>query len=346
MSKAVQNALRLLLADAAQDTFDSAFALAMQEMLEGPVEPAVVGALCAAMRAKGERASTLATAARALREKCDGVHLAGPLLDTCGTGGDGANTFNISTASAIVVASCGVRVAKHGNRAVSSRAGSADVLESLGIRIDRTPADVVRCVDAIGIDFLFAPAHHSALRHVAPVRKMLGVRTFFNLLGPMANPAGATHQVVGVYSADVVHLMAECLRELGVERAWVVHADVGLDEIATEGETLLVELCEGELKERKISAADFGLEEAPLDTLQGGDREQNAAIIRDVLDGHRFESRAAGPRKAVVLNAAAGLCVALGLSPLEAAHRATEAIDSGKALSLLETWSAHTNGRK
>lgn len=307
---------------------------AMDSILDGQASDAQIAALLIALRMKGESAEEIAAAARALRRHCETIqpNVDGPLLDTCGTGGDGLSTFNISTAAALVAAACGVAVAKHGNRAVSSQAGSADVLEALGVRIDLTPERVQQCIEEVGIGFLFAPSHHAAMRHVASVRRDLGVRTLFNLLGPLSNPASATHQVVGVYDAGRVEQLAQALGSLGLTAAWVVHGQGGLDEVSPSGPTRVAELQGGQVRTFEVTPSDFGLPEVPLDALRGGDAPRNAEIIRGVLDGEQ------GPaRIAVLLNAAAGLCVAGVVNdPKVAAERAAEAVDSGAASQTLE----------
>lgn len=313
---------------------------AMEQVLAGAASPVQIAALAVALRMKGETTEEIAAAARVMRRRCEMsvLDVDGPVLDTCGTGGDGLDTFNISTVTAIVAAAAGVRVAKHGNRAASSRAGSADVLEALGVCIDLDAAQVVRCVREIGLGFLFARQRHAALRHAAPVRQELGLRTFFNLLGPLTNPAGATHQVVGVYDPGRVRQLAEVLGLLGSKAAWVVHGHGGIDELSTSGPTQVAELRDGLVREWVVSPADFGLEPAPLEALVGGDAATNADIARAVLAGE------AGPRRtAVLLNAGASLCVAgLAGSPREGAERAAAAIDSGLATAKLAEWVALT----
>jgi anthranilate phosphoribosyltransferase len=308
----------------------------MDEILEGRATPAQIAAFVVGLRMKGESAEEIAAAAKSLRKQCEAIHpkVEGPLLDTCGTGGDGLHTFNISTAAAIVAASCGVAVAKHGNRAVSSKAGSADVLEALGVRIDLAPQAVERCIEEVGIGFLFAPSHHAAMRHAAPVRRELGIRTLFNLLGPLANPASATHQVVGVFDPSRLEQLAEALGVLGLSAAWVVHGEGGLDEVSPAGPTQVAELDAGQVRTFEVSPEDFGLPPVPLEALRGGDAEHNAGILRRVLRGDR------GPaRNAVILNAAAGLCVAgAAADPDSAARLAGDAIDSGAAREMLERW--------
>ncbi len=313
---------------------------AMDAILAGEASGAQIAAFVVALRMKGESVDEIAAAARALRRHCETIcpKVEGPLLDTCGTGGDGLDTFNISTAAAVVAAACGVAVAKHGNRAVSSKSGSADVLEALGVRIDLTPERVQQCIEDVGIGFLFAPAHHAAMRHAAPVRRELGIRTLFNLLGPLSNPASATHQVVGVYDSARVEQLARALGALGLTAAWVVHGAGGLDEVSTSGPTTVAQLMDGEVTTFEVTPRDFGLSEAPIEALRGGDAQRNAAIIAGVLAGDP------GPaRVAVVLNAAAALCVAgLDSDRRAAAERAAEAIESGAARQTLERWARFT----
>ncbi len=317
---------------------------AMERILSGAASPARIAAFAVALRMRGETAGELAAAARVLRRRAVALPLVAEgrrLLDTCGTGGDGADTFNISTTAAIVVAACGVEVAKHGNRAVSSRSGSADVIEALGIRLEHAPDDVAATLDALGIAFLFAPAFHGAMRHAAPVRRELGLRTFFNLLGPLANPAGASHQLLGVYDPERLVSIAEVLGALGVRGAWVVHGDGGLDEVSPCGVTRVAVLAAEpggaySVDERTVEPSDFGLEPVPLDALGGGDAATNAGITRAVLAGEP-----GAPRTAVLINAAAALCAAGETDDLrEATARAAAAVDGGAAAELLDRWIA------
>ncbi|MFW6050345.1 MAG: anthranilate phosphoribosyltransferase [Myxococcota bacterium] len=324
------------------DLAEGQMASAMRAILGGEASDAQIAALAVGLRMKGETIDEIAAAARVMRERCAQVDLGfdGVVLDTCGTGGDGAGTFNISTVSAIVVAGCGVSVAKHGNRAVSSKAGSADLLEALGVSLEASPEAVARSVREVHIGFLFAPAHHAALKHAAPVRRQLGLRTFFNLLGPLANPAGATHQIVGVYDPARVRQVAEVLGRLGTRGAWVVHGHGGLDEVSPCGPTRVAVLSEGEVVERTVEPADFGLDPVTPEQIGGGDAARNAAIARAVLEGER-----GGPRTAVVMNAAAALVVAGEAHDLrEAAARAASAIDSGAARETLAKWVASSGG--
>ena len=322
---------------AGQDLDATTMGQAMGAILNGDASEAQIAALAVGLRMKGETAVEIAAAARAMRAQCTSVSLGiTPLLDTCGTGGDGSSTFNISTVSAIVVASCGVSVAKHGNRAVSSKSGSADLLEALGVRIDAPVQRVKSAIEQVGIGFLFAPAHHAAMRHAAPVRKQLGLRTFFNLLGPLSNPAGATHQLLGVYSRDRIEQLAQALGELGVERAWVVHGR-GLDEVSTEGVTDVAVLDNGTVTSMTLSPSDFGVEPVPLAALSASDPEHSKAIALDVIAAKQ------GPhRTAVLINAAAALVVAgRAADPKAGVAIASDAIDSGKTESTLKAWVSH-----
>ncbi len=313
-----------VLSDDQADAFFSA-------CLRGEPTPAQVAAALSALRVRGETVGEVAAGARALRRAARPFDPGGPVFDTCGTGGDGLHTFNISTATAFVLAGGGVRVAKHGGRAVSSRSGSAEVLAELGVRLEASPALARRQLDAAGVCFLFAPAYHPAMRHVAPVRAELGFRTLFNLLGPLCNPAGARRQVVGVYDPDRLALVAEVLGALGAEHAWAVHGD-GLDELALSGETRVVEWRDGELRRFTVSPEDAGLSRAPRDALRGGDAAGNAAALRELLEGRP------GPyRDVVVLNAAAGFHVAGRATDLaQGAALAKDALDRGAAREALE----------
>ena len=318
---------------------------AMRAIMAGEASPAQIGAFLMGLRRKGETVEEILGCARAMRAFATPVHSQHPLLvDTCGTGGDGAGTFNISTTAAFVVAGAGLPVAKHGNRAASSRAGSADVLEALGVRIDLTPEDVGHCLDEVGIGFLFALRHHGAMRHAAGPRRELGFRTVFNLLGPLCNPAGAQVQVVGVPEARLVGPIAQVLRHLGCQRALVVHGTDGLDELTLAGPSLLADTAEpGEPTPREVRPKDVGMPESPRETLRGGTPAENAGITLSVLSG------AAGPQRDIVcLNAAAAL-VAAGMAADLAAgvELARRAIDSGAArerLDALRSLSQHLAG--
>jgi len=311
-----------------QELSDELARATMEQVLAGDATPAQIGALAVALRMKGETPAEIAGMARALRERIAPIRSRRtPLVDTCGTGGDNAGTFNISTTAALVAAACGVAVAKHGNRAVSSRTGSADVLEHLGVRIDLTPESAARSLDLLGITFLFAPAYHTALRHAAAPRRELGVRTVFNVLGPLSNPASAKRQLLGVYSDTLVRPVAEVLQRLGSERAWVVHGRDGLDELTVFDKSHVAELRDGEVREFEVDPAEYGLAATDRSGVAGGEAAANAETIRGVLDG------AKGPaRDIVVLNAGAALVVG-GAAPDLAAGiaKCAEAIDSGRA---------------
>jgi anthranilate phosphoribosyltransferase len=309
---------------------------AMETILSGEGAEAQIAALSVALRMKGETAQEIAAAVQVMRRRGTPVPITSDevLMDTCGTGGDGLRTFNISTVSAIVLAACGVRVAKHGNRGVSSPTGSADFLEAIGVSIDLGPEQVARCIESVGIGFMFAPRFHAALKHAAPVRRALGIRTFWNLLGPLSNPAPITHQLVGVYDPSRVKQLAEVLGLLGLTAAWVVHGEGGFDEVSPIGSTRVAMLSAGRVTERTLTPADFGLEPVAAEGLVGGDGATNAAIARRILDGEP-----GAPRTAVLLNTAAALCVAGRAStPREGAELAVAAIDDGRASALLARW--------
>ena len=292
--------------------------------------PAQIGALLAALAVRGETEDEVVGFARTMRARA--LPLRAPeAVDTCGTGGDGARTFNISTVASLVVAACGVKVAKHGNRSASGSCGSADVLEALGVRIDAPVEQVQRCFDEVGWTFLFAPAFHASTRHAALPRRELGVRTAFNLLGPLTNPAQPVAQVVGVPRPELLVFVARCLSRLGARRALVVHG-AGLDELTLAGETVVAEVRDGAVHERRITPEEAGLGRAPLAAVRGGDAGENARLARAVLEGQ------AGPcRDVVLLNAAAALLVAGRAATLrEGAALAGEAIDRGRAAALLQ----------
>ncbi|MBN1653466.1 MAG: anthranilate phosphoribosyltransferase [Deltaproteobacteria bacterium] len=309
---------------------------AMEAILTGKASSAQVAAFLVALRIKGETAEELAAAAKVMRRHCLRVDFVTDkaLLDTCGTGGDRSGTFNISTITAIVVSACGVMVAKHGNRAASSRAGSADLLEELGVMLEMPIETLVTCLEKIGICFMFARAHHPAMRYAAPVRSELAIRTLFNLIGPLTNPAGATHQLLGIYDGSRLEQMARVLAILGSKRAWVVHGEEGLDEVSPTGTTRVAQLDSGVISTFELKPEDFGIERVSLESLKGGDAKQNAAIAREILAGQK------GPyRNAVLVNAAAALCVAGEAdSPRRGVDLASEAIDSGAARAKLDEW--------
>lgn len=309
-----------------------------EEILRGAWTPVQVGAFAAVMRARGETAEEIAEAARALLAAMTPVEhgLPGPIVDTCGTGGDGAGTLNVSTAAAIVVAACGVVVAKHGNRSISSRSGSADVVVALGIPLEIDAPKQAEIMRAAKIAFLFAPAHHPALKHAAQARRELGVRTIFNALGPVCNPGRATHQVIGVYDDALRPVLARVLAQLGCERAWVVRSEDGLDELSPAAATLVSEVHAGEVTEKSFVPEDFGFVRSDLSVLAGSDPESNAAAIATILRGEPHPAA-----DTVLLNAAAALLVAGAASdPRGAAELARKALNTGAAAETLSAWRA------
>jgi anthranilate phosphoribosyltransferase len=330
---------------------------AMEAIMGGEATHAQMAAFLTALRIKGETVAEVTGAARVMREHATPIRVEKrpqpvvsvdreeinvdleTIVDTCGTGGDGTHTFNISTTTAFVIAGAGLPVAKHGNRAVSSRCGSADVLERLGVNLDVTPEQVQGCIEQVGIGFLYAPLLHSAMKHVAPVRREMGIRTVFNILGPLTNPAGASRQVLGVYRRELTGMLAAVLGRLGSQRALVVHGSDGLDEITITGPTHVAELRDGQVVEYDIRPEELGLACAAAETIAGGDAAENAAIARAVLDGEQ------GPRRDVVLlNAAAALLAAGAVEDLAAGvAKAAEVIDSGAAKVKLEELVERTN---
>ena len=300
-------------------------------IMDGQATPAQIGGMLMAMRARGETVAELTGAVTAMRARMTRIEAPDDAIDVVGTGGDGAASLNISTATSFVLAGCGVPVAKHGNKALSSRSGAADVLAALGVNIEVPIERLSGILREVGCVFLFAPRHHPAMRHAAPVRVELGTRTIFNLTGPMANPAGVKRQLVGVYDPAWARPMAETLRDLGSESAWVVHGG-GLDELVLSAPNHVAELRNGVIREFTVSAADAGLDEVPLETLKGGDAAENAAALRDVLRGARN-----GYRDTVLFNAAAALVVAgLAATLPDGVARAAVAIDRGAAADVLE----------
>lgn len=300
---------------------------AFNVIMSGEATPAQIGAFLMALRVRGETVDEITAAAKIMRAKATRVQAPADAIDTCGTGGDASGTFNISTGAALVVAACGVPVAKHGNRAASSKSGSADVLQALGVNLDAETGRVEEAMRNINIGFLMAPRHHSAMRHVGPVRTELGTRTIFNLLGPLSNPAGARRQLMGVFSDQWLEPLATVLGRLGAIRAMVVHGADGLDEITTTGVTHVAEFKDGKVTRYDVTPEDADLSRAHPNDLKGGDAEENAGFIRDLLDGK------AGPyRDIVCLNAGAALMVADKAATLkDGAAMAAAAIDSGKA---------------
>ena len=314
---------------------------AMLSILSGEASTAQVAAFLVALRMKGETAGEVVGFARAMREMAQPIDAgpeAEPLVDTCGTGGDGAGTFNISTIAAFVVAGAGVRVAKHGNRSISSRCGSADLMEALGVKVALTPEEMGRSIRETGIGFLFAPAIHTATRHAQPARLELKMRTVFNLLGPLTNPAGATAQLTGAPTPEAAALMADALAALGLKRGLVVHGSDGLDEITTTGPTLVFEIRHGSVVRRSIAPEDFGVPRTSCDALRGGDRDANHAIALSILGG------ATGPKRDIVLvNAAAALLAAgTALDFGEGMRLGAASIDSGAALGKAEALARFT----
>jgi anthranilate phosphoribosyltransferase len=306
----------------------------MGEIMRGEATPAQIGGFLVALRAKGETADEIAGCAEAMREHVLPVRPERTdLVDVVGTGGDGARTFNISTAAAIVAAAAGAAVAKHGNRAVSSASGSADVLEALGFSLEQPPERIARSIDELGFGFMFAPVHHPAMRHAAPVRRELGTRTVFNILGPLTNPAGARAQVLGVYAGPLVPTVAEVLAQLGAERAFVVHGFGGIDELSPAGPNAVCEIVGGEVRARVIDPLELGLEPCDPAELAGGDPAENAATVRAIFAG----SERGGRRSAVLLNAAGAIAAAGHADDLrEGLDRATDALDSGAAAERLD----------
>ncbi len=314
--------------------FDAIFA--------GAWTPIQIGGILVALRQRGETASIIAAAAAAMRGAMVRVtHDFPKLLDTCGTGGDGSGSLNLSTGAALVAAAAGVRVAKHGNRAATSRSGSADVLESLGIPLD-VPAELqAEVLDEAGIAFLFAQAHHPAMRHAMSARRELGIRTVLNLLGPLSNPAGVTHQLLGAPDDASRQLLAEALQKLGVERAWVVRSVDGLDEVSPFAETRVTVLHDGKLREHTISPESFGFAPSPPGAIDGGEPADNARALSSILKGEAHPAA-----DAVALNAAAALVVSEGMSESEAGRAAREVLKSGKGFKTLEAWGASAHKRR
>jgi anthranilate phosphoribosyltransferase len=316
---------------------------AMEQILSGHASTEQIAGLLIALRIKGETVDEVVGFALAMRGHATPIfpasreHPNEVIVDTCGTGGDARGTFNISTAVAFVVAGAGVRVAKHGNRSTGSRCGSADVLEALGVKIELAPERVAESIEQIGIGFLYAPAMHAATRYAIPARRELRVRTVFNLLGPLTNPAGASAQIVGVYDASLTELVAQALGELGVQRALVVHGADGLDEISISGETSVAELRDAAVRSYTVVPEDFGLRRAPLEAIRGGDAAHNAEIIHKIL-GRSLLYREHGPHREIALANAAGALVAAGRATdfFDGVRIATESIDSGAARAKLE----------
>jgi anthranilate phosphoribosyltransferase len=324
---------------AGRDLAHSDMLAVMQQVMGGELTPAQIAGLVIALRVKGESVDEITAAAEVMRALSTKVEIADTahLIDTCGTGGDGIQTFNVSTVSAFVAAAAGAKVAKHGGRSVSSTCGSADVLEALGVNVHLTPKQVAKCVADIGIGFMFAPNHHSAMKHAAPVRRELSVRTIFNLLGPLTNPANAKRQVMGVFSKELTLTLAKVLQNLGSEHVLVVHGADGMDEISFTGDTFVAELKDGKISEYKLNPAQFGLKIHALKSIRVENAEQSKAMILDVLDGKSSAGTQSAARDIVLLNAGAAIYVAgLQASIHAGVAHAAKVIDSGAAKQKLD----------
>jgi len=315
---------------------------AMEIIMEGKSSDSQIASFITALRMKKESVEEITGFAKTMRKKSEHTNTGNiDLLDTCGTGGDGSNTFNVSTVSAFVVAGAGIKVAKHGNRSVSSKCGSADLLAELGVKIDIGPDDVMSCLEQTGIGFLFAPVFHKAMKYAAVPRRSIGIRTIFNMLGPLTNPMGARYQLVGVFSSDIVVPMAEVLGKLGAKHAFVVHGEDGVDEVSLCSETKVAEYKDGEVREFTLEPSDFGFEACNISELQGGDAKENAIIARNILGGKNKDDPM---RKIVLVNAAIALITRNCADKIkEALAMATESIDSGEAMKKLEAMINFTN---
>ncbi|MGB5330064.1 MAG: anthranilate phosphoribosyltransferase [Gammaproteobacteria bacterium] len=334
----IQTAIKKVIAreDLSGDEMNSV----MQQIMTGECTPSQIGGFLVGLRMKGESVDEISAAARVMRELATRVEVSGDhLVDTAGTGGDSSGSFNISTASALVAAAAGARVAKHGNRSMTSNSGSADVLETAGVKLDITPEQVRDCVEQVGVGFMFAPAHHGAMKHAIGARKEMAVRTIFNVLGPLTNPAGAPNQVIGVFDGDLIEPMANVLKQLGSNHVMVVHAEDGMDEISISAPTHIAELKQGEVSIYTVSPSDFGMESAALDELRVDSAEQSLAMIRAVLADNP------GPARDIVcLNAGAAIYVSGCADSLAAGVEAARAaISSGKAAAVLQNLVARSN---
>jgi anthranilate phosphoribosyltransferase len=334
----IQTAIKKVIAheDLSGDEMNSV----MQQIMTGECTPSQIGGFLVGLRMKGESVDEISAAARVMRELATRVEVSGDhLVDTAGTGGDSSGSFNISTASALVAAAAGARVAKHGNRSMTSNSGSADVLETAGVKLDITPEQVRDCVEQVGVGFMFAPAHHGAMKHAIGARKEMAVRTIFNVLGPLTNPAGAPNQVIGVFDGDLIEPMARVLKQLGSNHVMVVHAEDGMDEISISAPTHVAELKQGEVSIYTVSPSDFGMESAALDELRVDSAEQSLAMIRAVLADNP------GPARDIVcLNAGAAIYVSGCADSLAAGVEAARAaISSGKAAAVLQNLVARSN---
>lgn len=312
---------------------------AFEAMMSGDVTSGQIGGFLMALRVRGETVEEITAGAKIMRAKAVKIEAPADALDTCGTGGDASGTYNISTAASFAVAACGVPVAKHGNKALSSKSGSAEVLEKLGVRLDLNPAQIKRCIAEAGIGFMFAPAHHSAMKYVGPTRAELGTRTIFNLLGPLSNPAGAPFQVMGVFAQKWVEPLAHVLKNLGSKRVWVVHGSDGLDELTTTGPSFVAELKDGKVTSFDVSPEDAGIKRAKAAELKGGDPDENTVALLRLLDGEQ-----GAYHDIVALNAGAALVVAGKAETLGAGvEMATEAIAAGRARDALNKLVAISN---
>ncbi|MFV1873806.1 MAG: anthranilate phosphoribosyltransferase [Oleiphilus sp.] len=326
-----------------QDLSTAEMKSVMQKIMTGETTHAQIGGFLVALRMKGESIDEITGAVEVMRSLSTPVNVSGQyLVDTCGTGGDGADLFNVSTAAAFVVAAAGAKVAKHGNRSVSSTTGSADLLEAAGVNLNISPDQVQRCIDEIGLGFMFAPAHHSAMKHAIGPRKEMGIRTIFNMLGPMTNPAGVQNQVIGVFSPDLCRPMAEVLKRLGSKHVLVVHAEVGLDEISIMGKTFVAELKDQQITEYTVSASEFGLTENTLDGLSVTSAEESLQLIKDAL-GKASDERATKARDIITLNAGAAIYASdLANTLSEGVELAADAIGSGLALTKMADLASFT----
>ena len=334
----IQAAIKAVIAH--QDLSGDEMRSVMQQIMTGECTPSQIGGFLVGLRMKGETVDEMSAAARVMRELATRVEVsADHLVDTAGTGGDASGSFNISTASALVAAAAGARVAKHGNRSMTSNSGSADVLEAAGVKLDITPEQVRDCVEQVGVGFMFAPAHHGAMKHAIGARKEMAVRTIFNVLGPLTNPAGAPNQVIGVFDGDLLEAMARVLKQLGSDHVMVVHAEDGMDEISISAPTHVAELNQGIISSYTITPSDFGMDLAPLDELRVDSAEQSLAVIRAV-----FADNPGPARDIVCLNAGAAIYVSGCADSLAAGVEAARmAISSGKAAAVLQNLVAKSN---
>ena len=334
----IQAAIKAVIAH--QDLSGDEMRSVMQQIMTGECTPSQIGGFLVGLRMKGETVDEMSAAARVMRELATRVEVsADHLVDTAGTGGDASGSFNISTASALVAAAAGARVAKHGNRSMTSNSGSADVLEAAGVKLDITPEQVRDCVEQVGVGFMFAPAHHGAMKHAIGARKEMAVRTIFNVLGPLTNPAGAPNQVIGVFDGDLLEAMASVLKQLGSNHVMVVHAEDGMDEISISAPTHVAELNQGKISSYTITPSDFGMDTAPLDELRVDSAEQSLAVIRAV-----FADNPGPARDIVCLNAGAAIYVAGCADSLAAGVEAARAaISSGKAAEVLQNLVVKSN---